>query len=73
MKELFRDQCNKRKKKLTFLEKRFDELQKEMTDPIARSPHFDHFLILTRAMEREKGYITWLEMALKWLEEGSEA
>ncbi|MBN2908866.1 PadR family transcriptional regulator [Polycladomyces sp. WAk] len=72
-KDLFRDQFNKRKEKLAFLEKRFDELQKKMTDPVARSPHFGHYLVLTRAMEREKGYIAWLEKALKWLEEVPES
>lgn len=25
-----------------------------MTEPIARSPHFGHYLALTRALEREK-------------------
>jgi DNA-binding PadR family transcriptional regulator len=66
--EQFADHLIKRKKKLKFLEERFNELQEKTGSPVSfSSPHFGHYLVLTRAMEREKGYIAWLEKALQWM------
>lgn len=67
--ELFLDQLLKRKKKLDFLEHRLLGLQEQTDEPILySSPHFGHYLVLTRAIEREKGYVSWLEKALQWIE-----
>ncbi|MFC7395084.1 PadR family transcriptional regulator [Scopulibacillus cellulosilyticus] len=66
--ELFTDQLIKRKRKLNHLDERFNELQEKIDDPISfDSPHFGHFLVLTKAIEREKGYIEWLERMLPML------
>jgi DNA-binding PadR family transcriptional regulator len=72
-KEQFHDQLMKRKIKLAFLEQRLVGLQEQMGEPISfSSPHFGHYLVLTRALEREKGYISWLERALQWIENKEE-
>ncbi|MBJ8056547.1 PadR family transcriptional regulator, partial [Bacillus cereus] len=37
-------------------------------DPSAQSLHstqFGHYLVLTRAIEREKGYVRWLQKTLE--------
>ncbi|MFN2747653.1 MULTISPECIES: PadR family transcriptional regulator [Bacillus] len=68
---LFSDQLLKRRKKAAFLKERLQELKDEADDPVSfQSPHFGHYLVLTRALERENGYCSWLENALKLMEDG---
>ncbi|MEC0715832.1 PadR family transcriptional regulator [Bacillus licheniformis] len=69
-KRLFNDQLQKRQEKAAFLNTKLDELKCEAGDSITfRSPHFGHYLVLTRALEREKGYCSWLEKALLLMED----
>jgi DNA-binding PadR family transcriptional regulator len=69
-KKQFTNQYEKRKLKLSFLEEKLDELEKKMNNSISpSSPYFGHYLVLTRAIERESGYISWLQKALKWMEQ----
>ncbi|MED2944657.1 PadR family transcriptional regulator [Bacillus swezeyi] len=67
-KALFADQLSKRKEKAAFLKKKLEELKEEAGQSISfRSPHFGHYLVLTRALERENGYCSWLLAALEML------
>lgn len=64
--DLFTHQLLERTKKIDMLEQKLHALTEE--DPAAESLHsaqFGHYLVLTRAIEREKGYVRWLEQTLK--------
>ncbi|MGZ9869135.1 PadR family transcriptional regulator [Priestia endophytica] len=66
--DLFNDQLVKRKEKLSKLQKTLSLLEEEGEMPITfSSPQFGHYLVLTRAIEREKGYIVWLEKTIDLL------
>ncbi|MGG4322801.1 PadR family transcriptional regulator [Bacillus sonorensis] len=68
---LFADQLAKRKEKAAFLKERLETLKQEAGPGISfRSPHFGHYLVLTRALERENGYCSWLEKALELIKSG---
>ncbi|MCY7771280.1 PadR family transcriptional regulator [Bacillus haynesii] len=68
-KRLFADQLQKRQEKAAFLKTKLEELKREAGESITfRSPHFGHYLVLTRALEREIGYCSWLEKALPLME-----
>ena len=61
----FWDQLNKRREKFAYLSKRMNALEKDNNFSFSPfSPHFGHYLVLTRALEREQGYILWLEKSL---------
>ncbi|MBR3206290.1 MAG: PadR family transcriptional regulator, partial [Bacillus sp. (in: Bacteria)] len=62
----FAYQLLERTKKVDVLEQKLHALTEE--DPSAESLHsaqFGHYLVLTRAIEREKGYVRWLQKTLK--------
>lgn len=68
---LFADQLAKRKEKAAFLKERLETLKQEAGPGISfQSPHFGHYLVLTRALERENGYCSWLEKALELIKSG---
>ncbi|EKF33855.1 transcriptional regulator [Bacillus xiamenensis] len=55
-----------RTKKVEMLEQKLNALTEE--DPSAQSLHsvqFGHYLVLSRAIEREKGYVRWLQKTLE--------
>lgn len=63
---LFSHQPLERTKKVEMLEQKLNVLTEE--DPSAQSLHstqFGHYLVLTRAIEREKGYVRWLQKTLE--------
>ncbi|MBR3379972.1 MAG: PadR family transcriptional regulator, partial [Bacillus sp. (in: Bacteria)] len=63
---LFSHQLLERTKKVEVLEQKLNVLTEE--DPSAQSLHstqFGHYLVLTRAIEREKGYVRWLQKTLE--------
>ncbi|PCK22597.1 PadR family transcriptional regulator [Bacillus pumilus] len=63
---LFAHQLLERTKKVEMLEQKLNALTDE--DPSAQSLHsaqFGHYLVLTRAIEREKGYVRWLQNTLE--------
>ncbi len=69
-KQQFLDQLKKRREKLTYLNERMNVLEKNKDfAPSPLSPHFGHYLVLTRAIEREQGYILWLEKSLAAMEQ----
>ncbi|QUF66306.1 PadR family transcriptional regulator [Bacillus atrophaeus] len=60
--DLFTDQLLKRQLKLSDLQHSYNELIESLDQPISfSSPDFGHYLVLTKALEREKNYVTWLE------------
>lgn len=64
--DLFTHQLLERTKKVDMLKQNLLALTEE--DPGAESLYsaqFGHYLVLTRAIEREKGYVRWLEQTLK--------
>ncbi|APT46421.1 PadR family transcriptional regulator [Bacillus safensis] len=64
--DLFAYQLLERTKKVDVLEQKLYALTEE--DPSAEPLHsaqFGHYLVLTRAIEREKGYVRWLQKTLK--------
>lgn len=64
-KEQFFDQLKKRTEKLAYLKEQMNTMEKNKDfAPSPLSPHFGHYLVLTRAIEREQGYICWLEQSL---------
>ncbi|MFP7171101.1 PadR family transcriptional regulator [Terribacillus sp. 7520-G] len=66
--ELFTNQLASRKHKLDGLVKTLAEMEAELDgDMHFSSPEFGHYLVLTRAIEREKGYIQWLEQSLRFM------
>lgn len=68
---LFADQLAKRKQKAAFLKERLEELKQEAGPEFSfQSPHFGHYLVLTRALERENGYCNWLKKALELMKRG---
>lgn len=64
-KQLFEDQIAKRKEKLEYLYESKKSLQ-QLDDNIQSpgSNQFGHYLVLSRAINREESYITWLEETL---------
>ncbi|MDM5340746.1 PadR family transcriptional regulator [Fictibacillus enclensis] len=64
-KQLFEDQMEKRKQTVAFLEERFQEFEGKEEPVSFSSPDFGHYLVLSRALEREKSYISWLERMIK--------
>lgn len=68
-KELFSNQLVSRKRKLDELMRTLAELETEFGSNMHfSSSEFGHYLVLTRAIEREKGYIQWLEHSLQFME-----
>ncbi|PAF18190.1 PadR family transcriptional regulator [Terribacillus saccharophilus] len=68
-KELFSNQLVSRKRKLDELGRTLGELEAEFSsNMLFSSPEFGHYLVLTRAIEREKGYIQWLERSLQFMD-----
>ncbi|MDQ0496984.1 MULTISPECIES: PadR family transcriptional regulator [Paenibacillus] len=68
-KRLFEDQIAKRKEKLEYLyesKKSLQLLDKNLQVP--GSHQFGHYLVLSRAINREESYITWLEETLSLFE-----
>ncbi|MFJ5965952.1 PadR family transcriptional regulator [Bacillus sp. NPDC093026] len=66
--ELFTHQLLERTKKVDMLEHKLKVLTEE--DPsvqLLHSVQFGHFLVLTRAIEREKGYVLWLQKTLHFI------
>ena len=65
----FSDQLEMRREKLDYLNERMNvlEMNKDF-DPSPKSPHFGNYLVLTRAIQREQGYILWLEKSLTSME-----
>lgn len=64
-KRLFEDQIAKRKEKLEHLYESKTSLR--LLDENLQSPdseQFGHYLVLSRAINREESYITWLEETL---------
>lgn len=60
--ELFTDQLVKRQEKLSDLENSYQELMTSSAEADSfSSPDFGHYLVLTKALERERNYISWLE------------
>ncbi|AHC41351.1 PadR family transcriptional regulator [Bacillus amyloliquefaciens] len=60
--ELFTDQLVKRQEKLSDLENSYQELLTSSAEADSfSSPDFGHYLVLTKALERERNYISWLE------------
>lgn len=51
--------------KLEFLEGKYEELIKIENVTNYESDEFSHYLVLTRAREREKAYVKWLEDSIK--------
>ena len=51
--------------KLGFLEVKYEEFNKENKNLSFESSEFGHYLVLTRARNREKAYVAWLEDLLK--------
>ena len=69
----FSDQLKMRKEKLAYLNEQMNIL--ESNDDFNLSPksqHFGNYLVLTRAIEREQGYILWLKKSLALMEQGNE-
>lgn len=63
---LFEDQIVKRQEKLKNLLKKLHDLEQAKEKPWSFSSNqIGHYLVLTRAIEREKGYIAWLEKVLQ--------
>ncbi|MBY8914369.1 PadR family transcriptional regulator [Bacillus sp. YC2] len=68
--DLFADQLQKRKLKLADLENSYDELMASSKEAESfTSPDFGHYLVLTKALERERNYIIWLEHILALIKE----
>jgi PadR family transcriptional regulator, regulatory protein AphA len=68
--QLFSNQLNSRQRKIGELEQILAELEAEQKAPMHfSSPDFGHYLVLTRAIEREKSYIQWLERSLAFMAE----
>ncbi|WP_418027073.1 PadR family transcriptional regulator [Paenibacillus sp. JJ1722] len=68
-KRLFEDQIIKRKEKLEYLyesKKSLQQLDENLQAP--GSNQFGHYLVLSRAINREESYITWLEETLSLFE-----
>lgn len=64
-KRLFENQIAKRKEKLEHLYESKQSLQLMEEKPDSPdSPQFGHFLVLSRAINREESYIAWLEETL---------
>ena len=64
--DLFSYQLLERTKKVDMLKQKLNALTEE--DPSTQSLHsaqFGHYLVLTRAIEREKGYVHWLQKTLE--------
>lgn len=69
-KRLFGDQMAKRKEKLEHLyESKQSLLLLEEQPHSPDSPQFGHYLVLSRAINREESYIAWLEETLTLFEE----
>lgn len=51
--------------KLKFLDEKYDEFNKENKEVRFEDSEFGHYLVLTRARNREKAYVMWLEDLLK--------
>lgn len=69
----FSDQLKKRREKLAYLNERMNVLENNKDfDSSPKSHHFGNYLVLTRAIEREQGYILWLEKSLALMEQGKE-
>jgi len=67
--QLFVQRLVQHEKKLEQRTQKFDSICRlEGAAPSISSPYFGHYLTLTRAIEREKSYIRWLQKALKWLD-----
>ena len=59
--ELFTDQLVKRKEKLSDLENSYQELMTSSAEADSFSSPDFYYLVLTKALERERNYISWLE------------
>ncbi len=69
LKQQIDNQLSSRKVKLTFLKKRMDDLLEQVNHHITvSSPQFGHYLVLSRAQDRETSYINWLERTLNLIE-----
>ena len=69
----FSDQLKMRREKLAYLNERMNVLKNNNDFNLSpKSQHFGNYLVLTRAIEREQGYILWLENSLALMEQGKE-
>ena len=69
LKQQIDNQLSSRKVKLTFLKKRMGDLLEQVNHHITvSSPQFGHYLVLSRAQDRETSYINWLERTLNLIE-----
>lgn len=66
--DLFTDQLLKRKAKLSDLQGSYEKLMASAEPMSFSSPDFGHYLVLTKALEREKNYVSWLESILAMID-----
>ncbi|WP_458110166.1 PadR family transcriptional regulator [Bacillus zhangzhouensis] len=67
--DLFTHQLLERTKKVDMLEQKLNALTEEDTSAeLLHSAQFGHYLVLTRAIEREKGYVRWLQKTLELMD-----
>lgn len=70
--DLFTDQLLKRKEKLADLQGSYEKLMASAEPMSFSSPDFGHYLVLTKALEREKNYVSWLEHILAMIQENTQ-
>ncbi|MFJ9291510.1 PadR family transcriptional regulator [Bacillus halotolerans] len=70
--DLFTDQLLKRKEKLADLQGSYEKLMASAEPKSFSSPDFGHYLVLTKALEREKNYVSWLEHILAMIQENTQ-
>ncbi|MCI4140380.1 PadR family transcriptional regulator, partial [Bacillus vallismortis] len=63
------DQLRKRKAKLSYLQGSYEKLMASAEPISIHSPDFGHYLVLTKAQEREKNYVSWLDSILAMRDE----
>ncbi|MFD6007088.1 transcriptional regulator PadR [Bacillus subtilis] len=66
--DLFKDQLQKRQAKLSDLQGSYEKLMASAEPMSFSSPDFGHYLVLTKALEREKNYVSWLESILAMID-----
>ncbi|HBU90936.1 PadR family transcriptional regulator [Bacillus pumilus] len=70
--DLFTHQLLERTKKVDMLKQKLHALiEEDRGAESLYSAQFGHYLVLTRAIEREKGYVRWLEQTLKRIDSSS--
>ncbi|AGE62690.1 transcriptional regulator [Bacillus subtilis XF-1] len=66
--DLFKDQLQKRQAKLSDLQGSYEKLMASAEPMSFSSPDFGHYLVLTKALEREKNYVSWLGSILAMID-----